>query len=156
MTLKIEVAAVLRAVRQVRATSYDGMKDASANSTIGLLERAKSGVTLDKLSEIAAALDFDLVTFVALCVALQRRTSPERVLKEASEHLQDFLQEDGQALMNAQLTGRTLQQRPAGKPGNNDNRNAVLKLKACGLSQAEAARLLSLPRSTVHSYWHQG
>lgn len=155
MTLKIEIAAVLRAVRQMRATSYDGMRDAGANSTISLLERGKSGVTLDKLSEIAQALDFDLITFIVLCVALQRGTSPEAAYEEASQQLQAFLKAGGQLLVDAQFTGRTLNQRPPGKPGKAVNQNAVLKLKAEGLSQREVARRLGLPRTTVQSYWHQ-
>lgn len=155
MTLKIEIAAVLRAVRQMRTISYDGMRDVSANSTISLLERGKSGVTLDKLSEIAEALDFNLITFITLCVALQRGTSSEAALEEASQQLQAFLKADGQLLIEAQLTGRALNQRPPGKPGREGNRSAVLKLKADGLSQGEVARRLGLPRSTVQSYWHQ-
>lgn len=155
MTLKIEIAAVLRAVRQMRAASYDGMKDAGANSTISLLERAKSGVTLDKLSEISDALDFDLVALIALSVSIQRGTSTDAVLLDASEQLHSFLGAGGQQLIGAQLNGNVLNQRPSGKPLKEENRVAVLELKAQGLSQTEIARKLGLARSTVHGYWHK-
>ncbi|MEQ9725401.1 helix-turn-helix domain-containing protein [Pseudomonas sp. WHRI 8822A] len=155
MTLKIEIAAVLRAVRQMRAASYDGMKDAGANSTISLLERAKSGVTLDKLSEISGALDFDLVALIALSVSIQRGTSTDAVLLDASEQLHSFLGAGGQQLIDAQLNGNVLKQRPSGKPLKEKNRVAVLELKAQGLSQTEIARKLGLARSTVHGYWHK-
>lgn len=155
MTLKIEVGAVLRAVRQLRGMSYDNMKDVSANSTISLLERAESAVTVGKLSEIAEALDFDFIAFMALCVAIQREESPLSVLADAYGQIQVFQEAGGQELITAQIDGKSLSRRSRGKPSKKDNLVAVQKLKAAGKSQAEAVRQLGLPRSTVHRYWHQ-
>ena len=63
MSLKIEVAAVLRALRQVQGGGYARLSERTARRTIGELERAQSGVTLDKLAELADAFESFAVIF---------------------------------------------------------------------------------------------
>lgn len=156
MSLKTEIAATLRAVREQRQVSYENLAGGSMRTTIGYLERAEAGVTLDKLADIAHALDFNLVTLIALCVATQHKQNAQTVLEEATRELQSFLGAGGAELIQSQIEGGKLVQRAAGKPLNARNREAVLALKAQGKTPAETIKTLGLSRTTVNRYWKQG
>ncbi|WP_122754757.1 Cro/Cl family transcriptional regulator [Pseudomonas viridiflava] len=153
MSLKNEIAATLRAVRQQKQVSYENLGGGSMRTTIGYLERAEAGVTLDKLADIARALDFNLVALIALCVAHQKSLQAETVLEEATLELQRFLAAGGAELIQSQFEGGKLIQRVAGKPLKSQNRDAVLRLKGQGKTPAEAVKILGLPRTTVNRYW---
>jgi transcriptional regulator with XRE-family HTH domain len=153
MSLKTEIAATLRAVRQQKQVSYENLAGGSMRTTIGYLERAEAGVTLDKLADIAHALDFNLVALIALCVARQKSLQAETVLEEATLELQRFLAAGGAELIQSQFEGGKLIQRVAGKPLKSKNRDAVLALKAQGKTPAEVVKNLGLSRTTVNRYW---
>lgn len=153
MSLKTEIAATLRAVRQQKQVSYENLAGGSMRTTIGYLERAEAGVTLDKLADIAHALDFNLVALIALCVARQKSLQAETVLEEATLELQRFLAAGGAELIQSQFEDGKLIQRVAGKPLKSQNRDAVLALKAQGKTPAEVVKNLGLSRTTVNRYW---
>lgn len=153
MSLKIEVAAALRGIRQQRQLSYENLAGGSLRTTVGSLERAKAGVTLDKLYELAEVLDFDLVTLVALCVGLKGGQEPQAVLEAAMRELQAFEASGGMELVQEQLKDGKLFPRAVGKPRKVRNEDAVLALKAQGKSPAEAVEILGLSRTTVSRYW---
>lgn len=153
MSLKIEVAAALRGIRQQRQLSYEDLAGGSLRTTVGSLERAKAGVTLDKLYELAEVLDFDLVTFVALCVGLKDGQEPKTVLEAAMRELQAFAALGGIGLIQEQLEDGKLSSRSVGKPKKVRNQDAVLALKAEGKTPAEAVGILGLSRTTVSRYW---
>ena len=92
---------------------------------------------------------------MALCVAIQKDEPTDTTLERARAELDSFKAEGGEELVRSQFMGKELKKRPAGKPGNTENANAVRELKALGLSQAEVARRLGLASSTVHRYWQQ-
>lgn len=154
MPLKTEIAATLRAIRQQRELSYDNLGDAAFRTTLSLLERGKSGVSIAKLTELAEALDFDLVAFITLCVALQRGESFENTLSSAQVELQRFAAAGGVELLHQQMDGKNLAKRSPGQPLRIQNLQAVQALKAQGKTQAEATRELGLSHSTVQRYWH--
>lgn len=154
MPLKMEIAATLRAIRQQRELSYDNLGDAAFRTTLSLLERGKSGVSIGKLSELAEALDFDTVAFITLCVALQRGERFEDTLASAQKELQGFAVAGGVELLHQQMDGKKLTKRSPGQPLRIQNLQAVQALKAQGKTQAEATRELGLSHSTVQRYWH--
>jgi len=156
MSLKIELAAALRGIRQQRQLSYENLAGGSLRTTIGALERAKAGVTLDKLHEIAAVLDFDLVTLMALCVGLKDGKEPQAVLEAAMQELEAFEASGGAELVQAQLKDGQLSSRSVGKPKKVRNQDAVLALKAQGKTPAEVVEVLGLSRTTVSRYWRSG
>jgi transcriptional regulator with XRE-family HTH domain len=156
MSLKIEIAAALRGIRQQRQLSYENLAGGSLRTTIGYLERAEAGVTLDKLHEIAGVLDFDLVTLVALCVSLKDGQEPQAVLEAAMRELQTFAASGGTGLIQEQLEDGKLSPRAVGKPMKLRNQEAVLALKAQGKTPAEAIEILGLSRTTVNRYWISG
>ncbi|WP_054098395.1 Cro/Cl family transcriptional regulator [Pseudomonas amygdali] len=155
MSLKTEIAATLRAVRQQKQVSYENLAGGSMRTTIGYLERAEAGVTLDKLADLAHALDFNLVTLIALCVASQQNQKAETVLQDAAHELQSFMAAGGAELIQGQFEDGKLIQRVAGKPLKSRNRDAVLALKAQGKTPLEVVEMLGLSRTTVNRYWQQ-
>ncbi|MFP3527491.1 helix-turn-helix transcriptional regulator, partial [Pantoea sp. SIMBA_072] len=66
METRDAVAGVLRAVRKLQGLSHDDLADAAFRTYLGRLERGQSNATLEKLDELAAALEFDPVALIAL------------------------------------------------------------------------------------------
>lgn len=154
MALKNEIAATLKAIRQQRGLSYDDLNESTFRTSLSLIERGKAGVTIEKLSSLAHALDFDLIAFVAMCVALERGHSPDEALATAQYELDQFKAVGGLNLLQEQWEDGNPVSRPPGKPAKKKNMSAVLQLKAEGKTQAEIVRILSLSPSTVNRYWH--
>jgi len=156
MTLKNEIAATLRAVRQQRGLGYEELNETAFRTSVSSIERGKSKLTVEKLSSLATALDFDVLAFVALCIALERGQTPDDALANAQHELDKFKAAGGLALLHEQMRDGELVSRSQGKPANAENKNAVLRLKAEGKTQSEIRRLLGLSKSTVSQYWHSG
>ncbi|BCS42997.1 helix-turn-helix domain-containing protein [Pseudomonas amygdali] len=154
MTLKNEIGAALRAIRQQRGLSYEELNEATFRTTLSLIERGKSKLTIEKLCSLTEALDFDVLAFMALCIALERGLTPEDALANAQHELDQFKAAGGLALLEEQIRDGELVSRSRGKPANLDNKNAVLRLKAEGKTQADIRRLLGLSKSTVSQYWN--
>ncbi|WP_339100387.1 helix-turn-helix domain-containing protein [Pseudomonas atacamensis] len=156
MTLKNEIGAALRAVRQQRGLSYEELNESTFRTTLSSIERGKSKLTIEKLSSLAEALDFDLIAFLALCISLERGQTPDDAIAAAQDELDRFKAAGGVALLHQQIKDGELISRSKGKPANTENKAAVLRMKAQGKTQAEIRRLLGLSRSTVSQYWHSG
>lgn len=155
MSLRNEVAAAIRVIRRLRGLGYEELSEASAQANISLLEQGKTNITLDKLIKLAAALNFDPVTLLAICVAMHKNESPVDILQAATRELNSFDEAGGLEEMKEQFGGDGLAKRSRGKPVNNQNAAAVAKLKEKGLSQAEVVRELGLAKSTVQRYWQK-
>lgn len=153
MSLKNEIAGAIRAIRSIRGVDYGGLADVIAKSSIGNLEQGKHSITLEKLIELSNSLQFDPVALLALCVAIQNGEAAEATIERARAQLASFRAEGGEELFRSQFAGNELKKRPPGKPGNTKNAEAVRKLKASGLSQAQVIEKLGLAKSTVHRYW---
>lgn len=153
MHLKTELAAALRAIRKQRGLGHRKLKGETFRTTLGLLERGETDITIGKLAEIAEALDFDIVALLALCVSLQRGESSEDTLACAQTALGKFAGSGGLELVQAQLEGNRLAKRPLGYPLKTQNREAVLALKAQGKTRAEIAATLGIPYTSVRRYW---
>lgn len=156
MTLKNEIGAALRAVRQQRGLGYEELNETTFRTSVSSIERGKSKLTVEKLCSLAKALDFDVLAFMALCVALERGQTPDDAIEVAQNELERFKASGGLGLLQEQMQDGELVARSQGKPANMENKDAVLRLKAEGKSQAEIRRLLGLSKSTVSQYWHSG
>ncbi|MEB0007892.1 transcriptional regulator [Pseudomonas sp. RTB3] len=155
MSLRNEVAAAIRVIRRLRGLGYEELAEASAQANISSLEQGKTNITLDKLTKLATVLDFDPVTLVAICIALQKSATPREVLEDAIRELDSFDNAGGLVAIKEQFEGENLSKRSRGKPANKQNAAAVLKLKAEGMSQAAVVRELGLAKSTVQRYWQE-
>ena len=153
MSLKNELAATLRAIRQQRGATYAELEDISAQATISLIEQAKIGVKIDRLAMLTQALDIDLIAFLTLAVAMHNDERPEVVLARAAEDVKAFEAVGGLKQMRSNFEDGDLRVRSRGRPGNQDRATAVRELKAQGLTQTQVAQALGLANSTVHRYW---
>jgi transcriptional regulator with XRE-family HTH domain len=150
-----EVAAVIRALRTQGGISYEDLANVGVQRSISALEQAQVSISFSKLAELARVLDFDLVALVALCVSLQLDEAPQSALRRAGKCIDEFISTGGENLLKQHFRDGQLVKRPPGKPAKRDNASAVQKLKALGLSQAEAAQTLGLAKSTVNRYWRE-
>lgn len=154
MSLKFEVGAVIRALRQLQGGGYARLSDTTARRTIGELERAQTGVTLDKLAELSQALDFELPAFVILCVSLQENASIKSVIDSTTACLDRFGSSGGIDLMTSEMAEGVLLKRSRGKPRNEKVISEIHRLRSEGKNPSEAARELGIPRTTVRRHWN--
>lgn len=149
------LAGALRAIRSLRGLHYGDMARSVSKSLLGDLETGKRTVTLEKLADLADALDIELTALVALTISIQRGESCELTLSRASTALLDFREAGGHDLVAEHYLGGKLQTRPAGKPKRGKDFEAVRVVKAAGLTQADAVRQLGLAKTTVQRYWNE-
>lgn len=155
MSLTKQLAAAIRVIRKQRRLGYEDLADVSVQAHISALEQGNANPSLDKLMSLAAALDFDPVALLAICVALRDGNTPDQALERAHAQLGDFKHLGGIKQLESEYAGNELVKRRPGKPANNENVEAVKRLKSEGLSQAETCKALGLSKSTVHRYWQK-
>lgn len=155
MSLTKQLAAAIRVIRRQRGLAYEDLADVSVRAHISALEQGNANLSLNRLMSLAAALDFDPVALLAICVALRDGNTPDQALKRAHSQLGDFKHLGGIKQLESEYAGNELVKRRPGKPANNENAEAVKRLKSEGLSQAETCKALGLSKSTVHRYWQK-
>lgn len=157
MSLKVPLAAVLRALRAAKRLPQEALPDeGSARQYIGDLEHGKSSVTLDKLQKLSDSLGLSPATVVAATMAVKDGGGIEPILARLTEEL-NALQASGQLTQAlAQVVDGKLVDRPRGTTVNADLVAQVLACKAQGMTQAETATELQVNKVTVHRYWKLG
>ena len=118
-----------------------------------MLEQARANPTLEKLDEIAEYLGLDLLTMVALAIAVQGDELPTDVVRRTALKVREFEETGGWVLVEEQLCDGKLVKRSQGKPKQPLNAEAIRALKAQGLDRKTIAEKLGLARSTVQKYW---
>lgn len=154
MSLKKEIAATIRVIRSVRGLAYEDLASVTARTNISALERGKINITVDKLIELSAPMNFDPVALLAISISLSSGETPEEVLKRACTKLESFRSEGGLDLLATQIVGKTLLQRSRGKPEGSKNAQAIKELKAAGFTRKDVMEKLGLSRSTVYGHWN--
>lgn len=154
MLLKDAIAGALRAARIRRGLDYGDLADATHRTYVAILEQARANPTLEKLSEIADALELDLLTIVTLAVAVQANELPSTTLQRVSALVENFESDGGWALVSAQFDDGNLIKRPKGKPKQPQNADAIRALKAKGLDKKAISERLGIAPSTVRKYWN--
>lgn len=147
------LAGALRAIRSLRGLHYGDLARSTSKSQLGDLETGKRTVTLDKLADLADALNIELTALVALTISIQRGEPCELTLARASSALLDFYEAGGHELVAEYYIDGRLQTRSTGKPKRTKDLEAVKAMKAAGLTQADAVGQLGLAKTTVHRYW---
>lgn len=153
MHLKIALAGTLRALRLNKRIRYEKLSDASAKSKISALERGETSITLEKFDSLAEALGMDPLALLALCMSARLGTPYPDLMKKAQEQLRAFEANGGMELLAEQFADGALIQRTRGKPQNPESLDAVRRLKATGMTQAQIAQELGLSPSLVNRHW---
>lgn len=153
MHLKTALAGALRALRLNRRLRYEKLSDASARSKISALERGETSITLEKFESLAVALEIDPLALMALCMSARLGTPYPSLLEKAHEQLRAFELDGGIDLLAEQFADGALIQRTRGKPQKTENLDAVRKLKAEGMTQAQIAKELGFSPSVVNRHW---
>jgi len=153
--VKEELAITLRAIRRMKGKGYESLAGTISQSNLSLLEQGKIQATLPTLLKIADTLDVSLLTIMALCLSIRDQKTPERELQDAQAELQSFIESGGLQIMEAQTQDGVLKKRERGIRANAQRVSAVIDLKRQGMTQAETARALGLPKSTVQRYWQE-
>ena len=155
LNVKEELAVTLRAIRQMKGLGYEALAGTISQSNLSLLEQGKIQATLPTHDKVAETLGINLLTLMALCLAIRDKESPECELKKAQKELLCFIESGGLKILEDQMQDGALKKRGRGTRANAQSVSAVINLKKQGKTQAEAARELGLSTSTVQRYWQK-
>lgn len=155
LNVKEELAITLRTIRKLIGLGYEALAGTISPSNLSLLEQGKIQATLPTLVKVAETLGINLLTLMALCLAIRDKESPESELKKAQKELLCFIESGGLNIMEDQMQDGALKKRGRGTRANAQSVSAVISLRKQGKTQAEAARELGLPTSTVQRYWQK-
>lgn len=149
MTLRSPFAAALQLLRSRKGLTQAEISTHVVQSHVSQLEAAKTTATIDVSYELASALNVQPVSLFAMAVACHQKRTPRETLLECLAELEGLGLAD--TVMSDDL-------RPVKTPSMVEaqrKREAVQKLRAQGLTQAEAGRELGLPKATLRRLWHQ-
>ena len=155
LNVKEELAITLRTIRKLKGLGYEALAGTISQSNLSLLEQGKIQATLPTLVKVAETLGINLLTLMALCLAIRDKESPESELKKAQKELLCFIESGGLNIMEDQMQDGALKKRGRGTRANAQSVSAVINLRKQGKTHAEAARELGLPTSTVQRYWQK-
>lgn len=155
MSLKPAFAAVLRSVRGAQHRTQENLADAASRTYLGKLENGASSITLDKLDELADALNLSPLTLLALTLSARDSKPPQDLLERAFEEVRMIEDSVGMQAIHAQLVGGELSKRRPSRPPDLEKLTLVLACKAEGLTQAATARKLGLNTSTIQFLWNR-
>ena len=155
LNVKEELAITLRTIRKLKGLGYEALAGTISQSNLSLLEQGKIQATLPTLVKVAETLGINLLTLMALCLAIRDKESPESELKKAQKELLCFIESGGLNIMEDQMQDGALKKRGRGTRANAQSVSAVRRLRKPGETQADAARDLGLPTSTVQRYWQK-
>ncbi|MFR0696874.1 helix-turn-helix domain-containing protein [Enterobacterales bacterium AW_CKDN230030176-1A_HGKHYDSX7] len=149
MSLRQSFAAVLQMLRQRKGVRQHSMAAQLDQTTVSKVESGKHSVTLDVSQKLAAALDLELTTMVALTVSRDSNRTPREVL------LASLAEIEALELADAHQPSEPDCKVPLNVLSAREKWQAVQELKAKGFTQGEAARQLGMPESTLRRLWHQ-
>lgn len=149
MTLRSPFAAALQLLRSRKGLTQAEISTHVVQSHVSQLEAAKTTATIDVSYDLANALNVQPVVLYAMTVACHQKRTPRETLLECLAELEELDLAD---------TVMSDEPRPLKTPSMIEaqrKREAVQKLRAQGLTQAEAGRELGLPKATLRRLWHQ-
>lgn len=153
MSIKQAFAAVLRAIRVTRGIPQDRLADAMTATHLSHLETAKASLTLGKLEALCKAYGVSPATLLLLAQSVHEKESPADLLERVRVELTEFDAIGGTTQLAKEIVDGQLVMRRGGKRFDEEKLASVLRCKAQGKSQSEAARELGLSTSTVHDLW---
>ncbi|PYB76115.1 helix-turn-helix transcriptional regulator [Pseudomonas soli] len=149
MSLRYSFAAVLQLLRTHKGLSQDDLSSFVPQTNVSKLELAKSSVAVDTSYLLAAGLEVEPTTLLALVMASHDHRSARETLLASLAELEALGLADSRLPTEPQAVTRVNVSSARKKL------MAVQEQKALGLSQSQAARKLGLPESTLRRLWHQ-
>jgi len=151
--VKEELAATLRVIRQLKGARYEAISGAISPKHLSMIERGDAQATIPTLLKLSESLGISVLTLLGLCLAVRDQKSPEMELERAQHELKELVTLGALEIIKENLPGGALVKRARGTKADAERVTAVQTLKQQGKTQAEVARELGLPTSTVHRYW---
>lgn len=149
MSLRQSFAVVLQMLRQRKGITQHSMATRMDQTTISKVESGKHSATLEISQKLAAALDLELTALIALTASIDSNRTAREVL------LTSLAEIEALELADITIPAQASKKEPISVSAAKVKFQAVQELKAKGLSQAEAAKELGLPESTLRRLWHQ-
>ncbi|NIF28877.1 helix-turn-helix domain-containing protein [Pantoea sp. Tr-811] len=155
MSLKLALAAVLRALRAAKGLKQEELADAVSADYLSTLEKGAATPTLDKLHALSRALGVSPTALLALTQSMEANEPPSAILERAHQEILELQQLGLADLLQQQVVAGELIKRPPGKRFDEAKLKNVLTCKAEGLTQTQTAKRLGLSTSTVHDLWRR-
>ena len=151
MLLTQAFAKALRAARLAKEMRHDDLANVTSRSYLALLESGGSGVTLEKLDQIATALGVDPLAIFAMTICSRNDEPIHATLSRLIAQI-DSLTEAGAI---AELREETATPRLSPIQKGLMTTKKVHSMREQGLSQKEIAHELGVSTATVHKHWHR-
>lgn len=149
MLLRQAYAHTLRFLRERKGLKQLDLAGRIDASYISRLERGDNAVTIETSESLSAALDVAPLALLALVHSAKQGVPAKAALEQAMQELKQL------GLLDECLpVGQTEPVHPSLARGL-ETTKAVQALKADGVSQADAARILKLSTSTVGRHWNR-
>ncbi|WP_095064588.1 transcriptional regulator [Pseudomonas sp. Irchel s3f19] len=145
--LRQAIAAALQHVRQKQQVLLTDFDEGVSSVHTSRVERAKSGVTIEKLDSIARELGVHPLTVLALAYGAQESVVPTDLLERISNEVTSL---GGSFAALPIDQSERVHGRVAAAQRRRDD---VQRLKAKGMTMAEAAEELGIARQTVWRHW---
>ena len=150
MSIREGFASALRWVRVTKGLTQKDVSTSVAASHVSQLEAGKTSPTVKAAEDLALALGLSPSALMAVAAAADQGTTPRAVLAQALDDLVRLELIDQVPPASARETDSP---HPTSARAER-TRSQIQELKAEGKSQAETARLLGVPKSTVQRHWH--
>lgn len=152
MSLRYSFAASLQLLRTRKGLLQEDIANVGGSVSqpyVSKLELGKSVVSLDSSYQLAAALNVEPITLLALTVASHKHVTAREMLLAALAEL------DALELADASLPTKPADLPRHGTDSARKKLEAVHDLKKRGFTQAQAVKELGIPESTLRRLWHQ-
>ena len=151
MSLSQALAKALRAARRAKELRQDDLANVTSRSYLALLESGRSGVTLEKLDQIATALRVDPLAIFAMAICSRNDEPMDVTLSRLISEIQ-YLTEVGAI---DELREETAAPRLSPTEKGLIMTTKVHSLREEGLTQKEIADEVGISTATVNKHWHR-
>ena len=152
MSLRYSFGASLQLLRTRKGLFQEDIANVGGSVSqphVSNLELGKSAVTLDSSYQLAAALNVEPITLLALTLASHKHVTAREMLLTALAEL------DALELADSSLPTEPAELPRHGTDSARKKLEAVHDLKKRGFTQAQAVKELGIPESTLRRLWHQ-
>lgn len=149
MSLRNAYGATMQWLRIRQGLSQKDLQGHAADQAhISRLEAAKVSATFDLTFDLAQALGVRPLSFMALVTAADEGKTARTLLREALAELEDL------GVLDDPLPGEPQKLEAPQSVAAAEKHKVIQEMKQAGVSQAETARQLGMPKTTVRRHWY--